>query len=400
MKQSNKTGLILLLALVGLYLLLCAIPKPFSGQITKVDFQIYWAAAHLLSQSENFSDPERLFQLQHELTGWDEDTAQLRMTWNPPWLLTFLLPLTWLSFERASWVWFVNNILMVFGSVVLLWQLYAQKAKTQLWVWLGILLAFFFIPTLTTLFIGQISTLVLFGLVGFWYCWRRGWAVPAGIFLALTTIKPHLVYLALSILLLELWWQRQWRVLAAFGLTLVLGTAVVFALRPTFMGEYLATFLWGNLSERTVPTLGFALSQLTGRSQFRFMGLLILPIVLLVWGSGRRRAATNWAIWLPSLVILSVITAPFGWSFDQVVLLVAVQPILVWLVAGELGRVPAGIILFFYLLTNALAFNQRLQGVRDDAFFWFPIAIGLLYLLSVAQKSRQHRLQKPFPNPG
>lgn len=400
MKQANKTGLILLLSLAGAYLLLCTIPKPFPGQITKVDFQVYWAAAHLLSQSENFSDPEALFQLQHELTGWDEDTAQSRMSWNPPWLLAFFLPLTWLSFERASWVWFINNILMVLGSVVLLWQLYAQKVKRQLWVWLGILLAFFFIPTLTTLFIGQISTLVLFGLVGFWYCWCRGWAVPAGIFLALTTVKPHLVYLALPILLLELLWQRQWRLLVSFALTLSLATLVVFALRPTFVGEYLATFLWGNLSQRTVPTLGFALYQLTGRSQFRFMGLLILPIVLLVWGRGRQRGATNWQVWLPILVILSVISAPFGWSFDQIVLLVAVQPILVWLVAGELGKVPAGIILLFYLTINALAFHQRLQGVRDDAFFWFPIAIGSLYLLSVAQRSRLLRLQKPSAIPG
>lgn len=391
MKQLNKTGFIILLSLAGVYLLLCTIPKPFSGQTTKVDFQVYWAATYLLSKSENFSDPEQLFELQHELTGWDEETPQSRMTWNPPWLLAFLLPLTWLPFERASWVWFVNNILMVLGSVVLLWQLYAQTAKTQLRVWLGIVLAFLFIPTLTTLFIGQISTLILSGLVGFWYCWRREWAVPAGIFLALTTIKPHLVYLALPILLLELLGQRQWRILATFGLTLFLGTLVVFSLRPTFLGEYLTTFLWGNVSQRTVPTLGFALAQLTGQSQFRFMALLILPIVLLVWERVRRRGPTDWHVWLPILVILSVITAPYGWSFDQVVLLVAVQPIMVWLVAGELGRVPAGIILLLYLVINALAFNQRLQGVRDDAFFWFPIAIGGLYLLSMAQRSRLHR---------
>lgn len=412
----SRYPIILWLFALALFLLFAFAPQPFPGQLTKVDFQVYWGASYLLGQSENFANPELLYQLQHELTGWDEDTPQLRMTWNPPWLLALLLPLTWLSFDRASWVWFVTNLALIFASSTLLWNYYATRVNTLRHVWLGWLAAFLFIPTLTTLFIGQISLLVLIGLVGFLWFWKRGMggktAVSpflAGLSLSLTTVKPHLVYLVLPLLFLEIGWgawqaragQKKrgwlpnpalWWALAGFGLPILVGLAITFALRPTFLTEYAGTVAWGNLGFRTVPTLGFILYRLTGWPGVRWMGLLILPLVLVGWWLNRRRALaqTNGAnagrraipmdIWLPIALLLSVITAPFGWSFDQVVLLLPVQQMGVWLVEGRLRRGDAVFVCLAYLAMNGLALAQRFSGARDDAFFWLPIALLFLYL--------------------
>ncbi len=432
--RMNPASILLTAVLLAGYLLLCFLPTPFPGQLTKVDFQVYWGASYLLSRSENFADPDLLYQLQQELTGWNEDSPQLRMSWNPPWLLAFFLPMTWLPFERASWVWFITNLALIFASSALLWQLYATSRDTLRHLWVGWLAAFFFIPTLTTLFIGQISLVVLIGLVGFLWLWRRGEGPTAvslflaGLSLSLTTIKPHLVYLVLPLLLLEVGWgkrqtgapqsQCRWLpdpdlawVLAGLLLPVLLGTAVTFMLRPTFLTEYASTVSWGNLGFRTVPTLGFALYRLTGWPGIRWMALLVLPLAIAGWwrnrAQGHKENGINKSIpleiWLAVALLLSVITAPFGWSFDQVVLLLPVQQMCVWLVEGRLQRKEGLLICLAYLGINGAALAQRFAGVRDDAFFWLPIALLALYLVAArlatppAQKSGSPHPGTPLP---
>lgn len=358
-------------------LLILRLPQPFPEHLAKVDFQAYWGASYLLSQSENFADGEKLLQVQHQFTGWTEESAQ--MTWNPPWLLAWLLPYTLVEFNQASWLWFLTNISLLFASTWVMWQLFAQKAKTKEKMGIGLLITFFFVPTLTLLLVGQITTLVLFGLVLFLYFFRQNRFFLAGSSLSLVTIKPHLLYITLPFLLLHLVWHKQWRTLTGFALPILLGTLVALALRPTFPWEYAATMGESSLLRLTVPTLGYFLSTVFGWSGFRLMGVIILPMVLLYWYRHPHKQRLNLVIWSMATLLLSIITSPFGWSFDMVLLLMPVQYGVVNLVERRVGIETAVVVTLLFTLCNLIMLYQRTLEVWDDKFFWFPIALGMLY---------------------
>lgn len=371
--QSIWFRRILLLAAVTILLWL---PQPFPHHLTKVDFQAYWGASYLLSKSENFADADKLLEVQRQFTEWTEDSAQ--MTWNPPWLLAWFLPYTFLKFDKASWVWFLTNIFLLFVSTWYMWRLFPHQDSTRKLLGIGLLVTFLFIPTITLLLVGQISTLILLGLTLFLYFDRKNEDFMAGIGLSLTTIKPHLVYITLPLLLLHLLWHKRWKALLGFALLPAVGTFIAVWLRPTFPGEYMATMGESNLLRLTVPTLGYFLATVVGWRGLRLMGLVILPVVLLLWYFQPRKEELNLVNWTVTTLILSTITAPFGWSFDMVLLLLPVQYGLVAMVEGRVERKTAVIVSFLFVFCNLFMLYQRTLEVWDDKFFWFPIAVAIL----------------------
>ena len=99
---SNRWLQITILVAAAAVLLL--MPSPLPDYLTTFDFQAYWGASHLLSHSQNFTDPVLLLEIEQEATGFDQEHALI--AWNPPWFLAWFLPLGLLGFDRASWTWF------------------------------------------------------------------------------------------------------------------------------------------------------------------------------------------------------------------------------------------------------------------------------------------------------
>lgn len=377
--RFTSTPLLRRTVLFAAILLLLWLPQPFPRHLTKVDFQAYWGASYLLSQSENFADADKLLQVQRQFTEWTEESAQ--MTWNPPWLLAWLLPYALLEFNRASWFWFLTNITLLFASTWFMWRVFAQKQTTNTRLGIGLLVTFLFMPTLTLLLVGQITTLILLGLTLFLYFDQRNRGFLAGVSLSLVTIKPHLLYITLPLLLLHLLWTRQWKALAGFAFLPAVGTLVAVWLRPTFPMEYAETMGGSSLLQLTVPTLGYFLSTVTGWRELRLMGLVILPLVLLFWHRQRQKETFNLVTWTIGTLLLSIITAPFGWSFDMVLLLLPVQYGVVALVERRVRGTTAVVIPLLFVICNLVMLYQRTLEVWDDKFFWFPIAIGALSVM-------------------
>src|SRR5690606_22854602 len=165
-----------------------------------------------------------------------EDWAVI--TWNPPWLLALLLPYTLVSFERATWLWLLTNITLVFTGAVLIWQTLAPPNNGQRQSYFASLIGLLFLPTMVALLMGQVNVLVFTGLAGFVFFYNRQAFFFAGLCLVLTLVKPHLVYVTIPIIFLQLLWvKRDFRAMAGLILGLVALTAVVFLLRPSFIVE-------------------------------------------------------------------------------------------------------------------------------------------------------------------
>lgn len=363
----------LLVALLGLcYLLLLNLPTRI---YEAVDFLGYWAAANLLAQGENPYDTQAMLEVQRQ-QGWQ--ATEPVYSWNPPWLQVLLIPLGLLPFRAAAALWFLVNPLFIGASVLLVWDTVNLREEHRSAA-VPLLAAFLFSKTAHTLLEGQINTLVLLGCASFLALASRRRDYLAGVALALVTVKPHLTYLLLPSLLMLLLLRRRWRVVVGLCAFLVLLLCVSSYLYPHWPQSYFALF-----GVPASPSLGTPRATPNARGLVRHcLGLdvgvwlsavCLAGFIILIWS--RRSELT-----LPEIVSLSLIvglpTSAFGWSTDQVLLLI---PIVVALSRMRTLRFrDKSITALLLLLTYAYALGAWLVGCRELAFLPLPLMVGVLW---------------------
>src|SRR5262249_20315843 len=184
-----------------------------SGLPPATDFAMYWAAGRLNAFGENPYDPENVFPLERQI---DPKQANVFIMYSPPWTLTLLMPFGVLDVRVSQVLWLLFHIVVIFGCVVWIWCLYGGPVR---YWWLPPIIAFTFVPALLLLRTGQIGSLILLGTIGFLHFEKHGEDLWAGAMLALTCLKPHIVYLLLLGVLLWVIRQRRWYVLLGCCLT-------------------------------------------------------------------------------------------------------------------------------------------------------------------------------------
>lgn len=374
----------LLLATAVLLALVWGSSRITAKPIARGDFFAYWSAAYLLSAGQNFHDETLLLETERAFTGWDEPFVV--RVWNPPWLLALMLPLSFLPFAQAAWFWLLFNILLFFVGSVLLWTTLAETAVMRRFGWVAALITFFFSPTLLALIMGQVSPLVFFGLALFYYFYKRDELLWAGAALALTLVKPHLVYLTLPLLLWLTWQRGQLRLWWGTVLVLVGLTAVTFFFRPTFLLEYGMGVGNGRLLDYSPPTLGGIIHFVWGWQWAKFLGLGLLP--LLLWLFHRQGSQVADANLISLTLLLSIVSAPFGWSYDQIVLLFPLLQLILWIFEGRIrSRLVAALLLLALIGLNLLSYALRLQSVHEVYYFWLPLSLLLLYSWGILAKN-------------
>ncbi|MFZ0548183.1 MAG: glycosyltransferase family 87 protein [Candidatus Promineifilaceae bacterium] len=329
----------------------------------------------MLGRGENFANPQLLDQTERDLAGWTADFTMI--TWNPPWLLSLLLPFTLISFQRAAWLWLLFNVGLIFAGAVLVWLTYAKEEQTRRRFWLIVPFAFLFFPPVSGVILGQVNILVFFGLALFLYLEDRNHLFSGAAALALTTIKPHLVYVTLPILVLQALYRRKWRFIVGLALPVVVLTLFVFVLRPTFLGEYFQTTNGGNLLGWQTPTIGGILDATFGWQWTKLMGLIILPVMIVWWWISKQELKTAQLVQIT--LIISVMTAPFGWTYDQIVLLIPLLQIVVWVIDGRYLQIERVALLASLVVLYAMIWFARIQIESEVEMFWIPIAIGVVY---------------------
>lgn len=370
-----KRVLLFLILFAGIILIVTL--SPTTSILSFSDFRAYWSASYMLGQGENFADPALLLATEHALTTWSSDHTL--MTWNPPWLLVLLLPYTLLPFARAAQLWFWTNIIILFTGTMLLWRVLIHKSETTRFMWVAPLVTFLYAPTLLTLIMGQVNTFVFFGLALFLYFDDQDKQSAAGASLALTLVKPHLVYITLPLILLAMWRKRRLNVFAGLASAILFLTAVALFLRPTLLQDYGNTIANSNLIFFLPATLSGFLTGTIGWQWSKFALLITLPIAIILWSRWRKD------IDLYSLVSISLfaslITSPFGWSYDFIVLLIPILQMVAWLAEREYSRWQTWLFISLLVAINAVSFAQRLTGVNEMYYFWMPITLSIVYAM-------------------
>jgi len=352
----------------------------------EADLVVYWSASRLLATGGNPFDQTMLQSLQRTTRpNLAAQPGRIWAAWNPPWLLVVMLPLGLLPFDWAARVWLLCSMGLILMASIWTWRWSASSAHPRgLLIVLGATLAFG--QTLSCLQIGQISSLLLVGLVVGLWCLQAGHDHWAGIALLLTTIKPHITYFVLWLVLLWVIRRRRWKV--AVGL---LGSAlacmlVLWLVFPGWSSAYVH-LLSGNTNvfSKIVPaTIGGLAYAMWGTHVLRFAGVLLLPLTGAVLSLAD---SEGWLTTMNVALLLSVPLAPYGFYFDQVVLLPSIIQMIVWMWRGELARGWTWAIAAGLMLMNAALLRMLLLPASYNHWFaWLPLVLAGLYMLAWKQR--------------
>jgi hypothetical protein len=279
------------------------------------DFVEYWASGQQLAHHANPYDPDAILRIEQSV-GFPAGHPSLMMG-NPPSALPLLLPLGFLG-ARGGWLlWSLMLLSCLVVSVRMVWTIYGRP-RNQLHF-----LGYSFAPAILCLMGGQVSLLVLLGLVGFLRLHRIR-PFLAGVSLWLCLLKPHL-FLPFSVVLLV--WAistRSYKLLAGAAVALGVSTAIAFLLDPLAWMHYGQMMSATRIDRLPIPCLSITLRRIVSPNT---VWLQYLPVALgCVWALAyfrRHRDDWDWIQHGSLLMLVSVLVAPYTWFTDQAILMPA-----------------------------------------------------------------------------
>ncbi|MCC7352527.1 MAG: DUF2029 domain-containing protein [Anaerolineae bacterium] len=364
------------------------------------DFIQYWAAGRLVLIGGNPYLPadEQLLSVP-EAVDWLR--VERVITYLPPWALSSFVPIGFVSFSTARFIWLLVSLGLILVCGDCLWHLYGGPARYK---WLAPCLCATFFPAVSAWRNGQIGPLILAGVVAFLYFQKRqrwGWAAVAALVMA---FKPHPIYLVWIALCIWIFRYRLWRLSLMIAAAVAIATAITLAFNPYVIGQYanalarVSPFYWGT------PTLGSILRLAFG---WEYSWLpFIAPALGIIWlglYQGRRKGIWQWLEEMPLLLLVSVTTSWYGWPVDQVVLLPAVMQVAVWSTTSP-RRAAAIVSLVVYLVINGVLLVMNQLAVNQFHFYWLAPALLVGYVSArrgfrreeeVAALSRAERASEP-----
>jgi hypothetical protein len=350
------------------------------------DFAEYWAAGRLTLAGGDPYDPAAMLHEQQR-AGWSSPTAV--MMYNPPWTLPIATLFGLLPFQIARSVWLPIQLLLILWCATRLW---AMSGATPEHTVRAAALALLWMPTIVALRMGQLSPLILLGLVGFLLSLSRRREIAAGMFFGLTAVKPQLVALVWIAFLLWTVADRRWRVLIGAAVSIAAPTLAALLMNPDAFAQY------GRLMTSYRPTFAFESPNIAtvlriavgGSSDWPQYVPTALGAVLVAFMWWRSRQQWDWRQQLPWLVVFSCLMTSYGgWPFDLVVLLIPILAEAARLVrASSRIRLAIGAGAFCTISGGALALHA--VHVPQAAFLWMvpAVAFGVYVLGHVGAQAR------------
>lgn len=362
-----------------------------------IDFIQYWTSGRLLLEGVDPYDVSAVGSRERALGV----TGEIVLLRGPPWTLSLLLPFFLFPFAVAARLWLIVNVLLVSASLIALHR--SLGAKRGSLVASAVATACFY-PILQSLIFGQMSVVLLASVAGFMLAESRKQTFLAGIFLAPLTIKPHLFLVFGAILLWRVLTERRTRMLIGAGLGFALLLLPVVLLAPASFAQWPGSLGGGVATGGVVPVETWKTATLAGlirplvSSESALVPtwhLWVLPPLGIVAASvwiRRSGARSDLAEQSPVLLCLSYLFAPYGWVFDQAILLPLQVGILKQSFDETRPRSPRFVVVSLLIGIQLVAI---LVGLRDNAalheFFWIPVAMLGLWLWCDRASARSPR---------
>jgi hypothetical protein len=204
------------------------------------DFYPRWRGtrAFIMEGKDPYSEDVTL-QIQEGMYGRPakEDEDQVAFAY-PLYVSLFVLPLSFFPYPQAQALWMSTLVFITIATVIIILRTFNWKPSPGGLLALS-LWSLFLYPTVRSIVLGQFSIVVLALLALALLAIQRGWTFLAGCSLALSTIKPQMVFLVIPLLLLSSLRHRRYRILggflAAIGILVIFSSLLLPAWVPSFI---------------------------------------------------------------------------------------------------------------------------------------------------------------------
>ncbi len=351
------------------------------GLLATDDFVQYWASGRVALLGGNPYDPAALKHWQTVAGRSAYEVGAPTIVWNPPWLLPFLIPFGALPYAWARVAWFSLQLVLIVVSSDRLWRLYGGKPDSRVLAWA---LALAFPPTLIVLGVGQLGPLLMAAVVGFLVAETRERWLVAGACVVLLAAKPQLFHLLFTAMALWIVTERRFSVVLGGTVALTVTLGLSLAADSDVIAQYVTAVTTYPPVEWATPTLGGWLRLAFG---VQYFWLQFLPAVLgnvwLCWYWWRHRRSWTWAEEMPFILAMALVTAPYLWSYDLVLLVMPAIQVASRRLPASRGRSLRASKWAISYVALVLMMAVQSQLVQNDFWsLWFAPVFILWYVLA------------------
>ena len=369
--------LLLLAILITSVTLLLSLVDQQQVRLPTNDFTMYWSSAKLLLSGANPYDPAGLANFQNQETS--QDTGVVLMYY-PPWSMLWIAPFGLLKHDISQVVWLLIHTAVFFYCTHQLWLHIGGQTRYR---WAAWLVAFTFGPTFAALgYTGQITPLMLLGFSLFeWNINRPEKDWLGGIFILLVGIKPQVFHLFIVLFLIWVLQQRRWILLISATITMAVATLLSMLFDHQIISHFMQNLNINTPTAWSTPTLGTYLRYYLGIERFEVQYIpAFLSSILAIFYWWRKRESWDWQTSLPWILFVSIITAPYTWSYDFTPLIIPLLMGFSWI----LPRIsyPVEIILAgIYGLINSVYWWMHLK-YSDFYFIWYAPVLFIWFIMA------------------
>jgi len=329
-----RMGLLFVMCILGITILLLRFCQNMGPEryLYNVDFRAFYSAGQMLlaGVGVDFYDPMTQYSWQSKFVEMSSP-AQLLVFLNPPFVAIPFALVAMLPMPAAYLAWAIVNVTLLAIVCYLLVEILADAGHRAQYAVL--VLTLLFLPVIVTLMQGQLSFLLMIGVLMSWRAFQAGKELESGLWLGLLLVKPQLALVPALVML----WQRQWRALA--GLTLAGAVSLVTSL-PLVGWSGLKGWLrgmavasgWGDMygiHPQSTYTWRGILHRLMGTNDAGEVmiwwlagSMVALALLLWVWrkrvGVRTPHSDIQWAL----LVIVMLFVSPHAYVHDLSLLLI------------------------------------------------------------------------------
>jgi len=366
--------------------------KEIRSNVAERDSIAYWTAGNLLLAHQNPYDSRAVLDLETQ-NGYRQDKPLVLRT--PPWSLFIVLPLGLLG-PLGAWIFWTAISL---GSLLI-----GMRACRKLYETGGVprdlfsLVGYTFAPVPACLVAGQMGLVLLLGLMLFLW-WERDHPFWAGAALILPFAKPHLLLLFWFAVLF--WMILNKKRAVAFGLSaaLVTATGLAVAFDPSVFRHYREMLSEAAIGYEFIPALSGVLRLVFFRRSFWIQFIpMTAGLMWAVWFVRRHRENWDWRQHAPILLVVSILTTPYAWLTDEVVLLPAILQAVafVYQTRTKMNIATLMALFAFAFLDGLLLLILRFKiPFSTGIYFWSSLVWFSWYLYA-----RQKALRSSMPETG
>jgi len=345
-----------------------------ASSVGTIDLLQYYSAAKLWLAGQDPYNPSLIESVERSVSA---NPAIPVLMWNPPQILPIIAPLALLKFSDAVAAWILLAVLSIAVSIKICMNLFCGNNSRARKISQVVLLCTFY-PFALCVGYGQISFLLLLSLSIFLMrvsSGRRDLAGDylAGLALSFITIKPHLLYLVFVLLVIRSFRTRSWQTIFGLVAGLLILVALATMITPSVLVWYQHAVAAAPPIYWQTPTMG---SWLQGVSEIHFAWIRILPSALFAAGailifSRLDKRALNTDL-LIAIVPLSLVSSPYGWTYDHMLML----PAMFWLIKEAKFAPLAALLVALNVMVCVTPPHWGQQSM-----VWYPAAVAALTLL-------------------